>query len=132
MYSYFVVDGIIVLPHSLPSLSQLYFMSMYCGLQLGLYFPCFLSCLVFLEVRFNNYYDHHSNLVSLIAGVLYFVQPSTSTHLWNYFLHVGLQLGVSMMVFVYATEFYARKTCVQEETLISTFVPRFYNCFFYT
>lgn len=34
-----------------------------------------------------------------------------------------------MMVFVYATEFYARKACSQEETLLSTFIPRFYDCF---
>ena len=64
------------------------------------------------------------------AGVLYFVRPNTSTHFWNYFLHVGLQLGVSVMVFVYATEFYARKTCQREENLINTFIPRFYDCFF--
>ena len=57
------------------------------------------------------------------------MEPNKSSF-WNYFLHTGLQLGVSVMVFVYATEFYARKTCHQEETLVSTFVPRFFECFF--
>lgn len=64
------------------------------------------------------------------SGIMYFVKPNPSTHFWNYFLHFGLNIGVSTMVFVYATEFYARKTCLQEETPLNTFFPRFYDCFF--
>ena len=44
-------------------------------------------------------------------------------------MHTALNMGVSIMVFCYATEFYARKKCIKEENFVNTFIPRFYECF---
>ena len=64
-----------------------------------------------------------------ILAVLYIVRPSQESKFWNYFLHFGLHFGVSIMVFCYTTEFYARMFCPREETFIDVFIPRFYECF---
>ena len=48
---------------------------------------------------------------------------------WNYMVHWGLHFGVSVMVFCYAMEFYARLICPEEENIVNTFFPRFYDCF---
>lgn len=61
-------------------------------------------------------------------GIVFFaIKPSSSS--WNYLVHIGLQIGMSIMVFCYAMEFYARKICPKEENAVNTFVPRFYECF---
>ena len=132
IYSCFVDVGTIVLHPCQQSSYQLSSMSMCCGLQSGLCCHCCSSCSASLGVRSQFPGLHQLTSSPSNTGILYFVRPNTKSHFWNYFLHTGLQLGVSVMVFVYATEFYARKTCVMEETLLSTFVPRFYSCFYST
>lgn len=63
------------------------------------------------------------------AVVLFAVKPSSHSS-WNYLVHVGLHLGVSIMVFCYVMEFHARSKCPKEENAVNTFVPRFFECFF--
>ena len=62
--------------------------------------------------------------------VLLFALKPSSHSSWNYLIHVGLQVGVSLMVFCYVMEFNARITCPKEENAVNTFVPRFLACYF--
>ena len=80
----------------------------------------------------RKWYVVQMNSASLslsLSVLLYFYRPSSQAKYFNYFLHFGLNFGVSSMVFCYATEFHARKMCVKEENFVNTFVPRFYECF---
>ncbi|XP_064401141.1 sterol O-acyltransferase 2-like [Halichondria panicea] len=63
-------------------------------------------------------------------GLLLFALKPSSHSSWNYLIHVGLQVGVSLMVFCYVMEFNARITCPKEENAVNTFVPRFLECYF--
>ena len=63
------------------------------------------------------------------VALLFIVRPSPKVKFWNYFLHFGLHFGVSIMIFIYTMEFYARHLCPKENTIVNTFVPRFYECY---
>ncbi len=65
----------------------------------------------------------------IFAAILTLVNPSSGKVGWNYFLHLSLHVGVSIMLFCYTMEFSARKICPKEENFVNTFVPRFYDCF---
>ena len=58
------------------------------------------------------------------------MRPSPEVKFWNYFLHIGLHFGVSLMIFLYTMEFYARMMCPKEISFVNTFVPRFYECYY--
>lgn len=68
--------------------------------------------------------------VCVFVALLTLVRPSHKVG-WNYFLHIGLHMGVSIMVFCYTMELYARKICPLEENILNTFVPRFYSCYWW-
>ena len=70
------------------------------------------------------------NLHCLSLSVMLFIlRPSSTSMLWNYLIHWGLHFGVSVMVFCYAMEFYARLICPKPQNFVNTFLPRFYECF---
>eukprot|EP00731_Ephydatia_muelleri_P008072 Em0004g410a len=60
--------------------------------------------------------------------ILYFVKPSPNSKFWNYFIHIGLNIGVAAMVFCYTMELYARHLCPREESFSNTFMPRSLDC----
>ena len=61
--------------------------------------------------------------------IFFIMKPSPQSMGWNYMVHWGLHFGVSVMVFCYAMEFYARLICPKQENFVNTFFPRFYDCF---
>ena len=63
-------------------------------------------------------------------AILFIVRPSPTVKFWNYFLHFGLHFGVSIMIFLYTMEFYARHFCPSEGSFIQTFIPRMYDCYY--
>jgi len=67
--------------------------------------------------------------MSCAVALLTLLRPNPNKVGWNYFLHFSLHVGVSIMVYCYTTEFYARKVCPMEENIINTFTPRFYTCY---
>ena len=71
-----------------------------------------------------------SHLTHTPRVVFVFALKPSSHSSWNYLIHVGLQVGVSVMVFCYVMEFNARITCPKEENAVNTFVPRFLDCYF--
>lgn len=68
-------------------------------------------------------------MFGVFGVILFILKPSSSSMAWNYMIHWGLHFGVSVMVFCYAMEFYARLICPEEENIVNTFFPRFYECF---
>ncbi|KAL5496527.1 hypothetical protein EMCRGX_G012830 [Ephydatia muelleri] len=61
-------------------------------------------------------------------AILYFVKPSPNSKFWNYFIHIGLNIGMAAMVFCYTMELYARHLCPREESFSNTFMPRSLDC----
>ena len=75
---------------------------------------------------------HYETMLTLcfsFSVILYFVRPVANTRFWNYFIHASLHMGVSIMVFSYAMESYARMVCPKQEGFVNTFIPRIYDCF---
>ena len=99
--------------------------------RLVYYYSGILNSACILIVRVATVFKVDLMVASLYAHavVLFILKPSSTSMSWNYMIHWGLHFGVSVMVFCYAMEFYARLICPKEENFMNTFFPRFYECF---